>query len=140
MLALNSTDVRREWSSIVDAVVRDKPQFIKRTRDYMFLSNVKTLESLLSAYTFHVGVFDEDDGSVTLSLDEIDLVENGVDLNDAITKLAYGILDYSEDYYREFSYWARGSRVSHIPYVLKALIINDVKKIGDLIVCRPGKT
>ena len=33
MLATSATEVRKEWSSVLDSVVRDKPQFIKRTRD-----------------------------------------------------------------------------------------------------------
>ena len=40
MLTLNATDVRKEWSTVIEKVVREKPQFIKRTRDYMFLANI----------------------------------------------------------------------------------------------------
>lgn len=138
MLAMNATQVRNEWSTVVDAVIREKPQFIKRTRDYMILSNIDTLESLLVAYSFHAEVFVEDDGSVTLSLDEIDLVENGVDEYEAKIKLAKSILEYAEDYYSEFAYWSRGNRKAHIPYVFKTLILNDVEKIGGLIECRHG--
>ena len=36
---MNATDVRKEWSTIVDSAVRVKPQFFKRTRDYCFLSD-----------------------------------------------------------------------------------------------------
>lgn len=41
MLAMNSTDVRKDWSRVVDSVVRDKPTIIKRTRDRMWLSNLE---------------------------------------------------------------------------------------------------
>ena len=76
MITLNATDVRNDWSSVVDTVVREKPQFIKRTRDCMLLSNIKLMETLLTAYTFTAEKFIEDDGSITLSLNQIDLVEN----------------------------------------------------------------
>ena len=137
--AINATRARNEWSSIVDSVVREKPAFIKRTRNYLFLSDMGVLENILFAYSFHAEILIEDDGSVTLSLDEIDLAENAPDKPAAIAKLACAILEYAKDYYREFAYWSRGSRKSHIPYIIKALILDDVDKIGDLIKCRRGK-
>ena len=139
MFIINATNARNEWSSIVDSVIREKPKFIKRTRDYMFLAEISLIENLLSAYHFSADEFIEEDGSVTLSLNEIDLVENGKNKNEALFNMAKSILDYSEDYYNEFSYWAAGNRKGHIPYVFKALIINNVEKIGELITCRPGK-
>ena len=139
MLAINATTARNEWSSVVESVIREKPAFIKRTRDYLFLSDIDILENLLSAYSFHANILIEDDGSVTLSLDEIDIMENASDIQSAKSKLANAILEYSKDYYKEFSYWSKGGRNLHIPYIFKALILNDVDKIGDLIKCRRGK-
>jgi len=97
------------------------------------------LEKILSAYSFHAEIMNEDDGSVTLTLDEIDLAENAPDVCGAVSALSRAILEYSEDFYDEFPYWARGSRKSHIPYVLKAMMLNDIAKIGELIKCRRGK-
>jgi hypothetical protein len=139
MNAINATKVRNEWSAISELVIREKPAFIKKTRDYMFLSDIKTIEFILSAYSFTADIYDEDDHTVTISLVEIDLIENGVDEQDAIRKMGRAILDYAEDYYNEFSYWARGSRKAHLPYILKALILNDQEKIGEVIQCRRGK-
>ena len=140
MLTINATDARNEWSALIDSVIREKPKFIKRTRDYMMLSDVKLIESLLAAYVFTANVFHEADGSVTLSLNEINLVENDVSLENAVLKLAEGILDYARDFYNDFAYWATGERKSHIPYIIKALIIDDINKIGGLIHCQHGKS
>ena len=139
MIAINATQARKEWSSVVDSVIRDKPCFIKRTRDYMLLTDVMVLDELLSVYTFHAEILKENDGSITISLDAIDLVENGVDEREAVHKLSCAILEYSEDYYKDYAYWARGERKRHLPYVLKALILNDAEKIGGLIECRHGE-
>jgi hypothetical protein len=139
MYAINATQVRNEWSSVSDSVIREKPIFIKKTRDYMMLSEISVVENLLSAYTFTANKYIEDDGSVTLGLVEIDLAENGTDEQDAIRKMADAILDYSQDYYNEFDYWFRGNRQPHLPYVIKALILNDTEKIGGLIKCHPGE-
>jgi len=140
MMTINATKARNEWSSLVESVIREKPAFIKKTRDIFFLSDIGVLEKLLSAYSFHAEVMIEDDGSVTLSLDEIDLTENAPDIPSAVSALARAILEYSQDYYNEFTYWSRGNRKLHIPYVFKALILNDIDKIGELIKCRRGKT
>ena len=137
---MNATDVRKEWSSIVDNTVRQKPQFFKRTRDYLVLSDLHFMEELLAAYSYSAVRMDEEDGSVTLALNEIDLVENGKDETEARMKLAAAILEYAEDYYNDFSYWSSApNRKSHIPYVFKALFIGDIQKIGDSIQCQAGK-
>jgi hypothetical protein len=139
MLVLNATDVRKEWSLVIDSVIREKPKFIKRTRDTLFLTDLSVLESLLSAYSFTADKYIEEDGSVTLSLIEFDLVENGENEPEALRKLAAAILEYAEDYYDDSAFWVRGARKAHLPYVFKALILNDVEKIGGLIECRLGE-
>ena len=137
---MNATDVRRDWSAVVDNTVRTKPQFFKRTRDYIFLSDVRFMEELLKGYSYSALRMDEEDGSVTLALNEIDLVENGRDEAEAREKLAKAILEYAEDYYNDFSYWSSApNRRAHIPYVFKALFIGDIHKIGDSIQCQAGK-
>lgn len=140
MLTMNATDVRKDWSEVVDKVVREKPQFIKRTRDYLILSDVNFMELLLNAYYFTAEEAIEDDGSVTLSLNEIDLVENGQTEEEAKQALAESILEYSENFYTDFNYWSTASnRKAHIPYVFKALILGNAEKIGELIKCQDGK-
>lgn len=140
MLTMNATDVRKNWSEVADSVIRTRPQFIKRTRDYMMLSNCELIESLLAAYDFTANKYVEEDGSVTLSLNELDLIENAPTEEKAKKLLAESILDYAVEFYNEFSLWSVApNRKSHVPYVLKALIIDDVQKIEECIVCRAGK-
>jgi hypothetical protein len=103
--------------------------------------NDEVFGCLLSAYKFTANKYIEDDGSVTLGLIELDLAENGKDEQEAIKKIAQAILEYSEDYYNEFDIWSSApNRKSHIPYVFKSLLLNDIEKIGGLITCRPGKS
>ena len=137
MLVMNATDVRKDWSAVIDSVVREKPKFIKRTRDYMILANIKTLESILDTYTFTADEYVEENGSITLSLAELPLVENGRDKEEAVSNLANGILEYAEIFYEYFDRFAANE--SDIPYVFKALLLNDAEKIGGLIICHPGK-
>lgn len=140
MLAMNATEVRKEWSSVVDHVVRESPMFIKRTRDRMWLSNLDTMACILDAYQFTADRFVEPDGSVTLALIEIDLVENAPDETRARALLAASILEYSEEYYKNYAYWSTApNRKAHIPYIFKALIMDDVQKLGESITCHDGK-
>ncbi len=139
MYALNATDVRKDFSTIIDKAVREKPQFIKRTRDRMLLSDISFLETLLSGYTFSANRFVEEDGSITLSLNELDLMENAPTEAECVKILAQSILDYADDFYREYAYWSSApNRKAHIPYVFKALILGDTGKVGALIQCRDG--
>lgn len=140
MLTINATDVRKNWSEVADSVIRKRPQFIKKTRDYMLLSNIDFMESLLSAYTFTAKAYKEEDGSYTLSLNEIDIIENAPTIKEAKKNLAKALLEYSTDFYNEFEVWSSApNRKNHIPYVFKTLIIDDIQKIEECISCQAGE-
>ncbi len=140
MLTINATDVRKNWSEVSESVIREKPKFIKKTRDYMMLSNTEFISLLLSGYDFSADKYTESDGSVTLSLREMDLVENAPTLNQAIEIMAKSILEYAVDFYNEFNLWSSApNKKKEIPYVFKALILDDTAKIGECIKCQPGE-
>ncbi len=140
MLSANATDVRKNWSSVVDSVIREKPVIIKRTRDFMVLANRELFSDMLSAYTFSAKKFVEADGSVTLSLNEMDIAENAPTEDEAKRALANAVLDYAEDFYNDFHYWSSApNRKAHIPYVLRALLLDDAEKIGECISCQAGE-
>ena len=140
MLMEQATNVRKEWSTVCDSVIHNKPKFIKRTRDKMWFSNLETMSEILKAYHFTAERFLEEDGSVTLSLNEIDLIENGVDEETARNNMGNAILEYSADYYNEYELFSHSpNRKNHIPYIFKALIIDNPKEIGELIECQDGK-
>lgn len=136
-----ATDVRKEWSTICDSVIHDKPKFIKRTRDKMWFSNLDTMVQILEAYSFTAKRFSESDGSITLSLNEIDLIENGHDEISARFALGNAILNYAFDYYKEYSFYSHSpNRRGHVPYVFKALIMDNPKEIGEIIICQDGES
>ncbi len=140
MELISSTDARRNWSELIDRAVRQKPQFIKRTRDSLVLSDVKFIEDLLYGYTYDADVFHETDGSVTLSLRQMDLVENAASLKAARERMAASILEYADEYYADMAYWhSAGNRREHLPYVMKALALRDTEEIGASLVCHDGK-
>lgn len=140
MLALNASEVRRDWSSVIDSVVRERPAFIKRTRDTMLLCSTDTMSQVVSGVRFLARQFTEEDGSVTLSLEDLDLVANGRDLEAAKGALAADILEYAEEYYGEFETYSKApNRKGHLPYVIKALTAKSSKELEDAMVCQAGK-
>ncbi len=140
ILTAKATDVRKDWSTICDSVIHDKPRFIKRTRDRMWFSSLDTLTEILEAYSFTAKKFIESDGSVTLSLNEIDLIENGIDEVAARLALGNAILNYSFEYYKEYSFYSHSpNRKAHVPYIFKALIMDNPEQIGELIICQDSE-
>ena len=106
----------------------------------VMLSDINIIEKLLDAYRFTARKYVEPDGSITLGLVEIDLAENGKNEEEALNKIAESILEYSEDYYKDFDFfYSAPNRKPHLPYVIKSLILNDINKIGELILCRHGE-
>ena len=140
MIMTNATEVRKNWSQVVDGVIREKPAFIKRTRDCMVLAKESLLADMLSVYDFSARKYIEEDGSITLSLNELDLVENAETEAAAKKALAKSILEYATDYYEEFAYWSNSAnRKGHVPYVFRALLLDDINKIGECIKCQVGE-
>lgn len=140
MMTINATEVRKEWSSVVDGVIRERPILIKRTRDKIWLSDVQTMADILNAYQFTAERFVEDDASITLSLNEMDLIENAATETEARLLLAQSIAEYAAEYYEHYAVYSKApNRKAHIPYVFKALLTEDINLLGESILCHDGK-
>ena len=134
MLMEQATNVRKEWSAVCDSVVHEKPKFIKRTRDKLWFSNLDTMTEILSAYKFTAEKYIEDDGSITLSLNEIDLVENGENEQEARLALGKAILEYSSDYYEDYAFYSKSpNRKGHIPSTQQCYLLTFSQKILILL-------
>lgn len=135
----SASDVRKEWSSTIDTVMRERPAFIQRTRDHLILLDVATLRLAFKNLTFDLLVYEEKDGSVTCTEDHLDLVENAASVDECIQQMIAALRDYANDFYREFALWSKApNRTSHIPYVLKVLASTD-EEIREDIRCHAGK-
>ncbi len=135
----NASDVRKNWSTTIDSVVRERPAFINRTHDTVTMLDSNLLLELLDNYKYHIVLETEDDGSVTGFVSELELVENASDKEHCIESIISSMKDYAVDYYTEFGYWSKApNRKSHIPYILKLLLSND-DLIKEDIICQNGK-
>lgn len=123
MQLVSATDVRKEWSITLDSVIREKPVFIKRTRDVVLLTSMEVMEELLEAYSFHADKYTEEDGSVTLRLEELDLSQNADSTEEAAGLLAEKMLAYAEESYTGYNAWSADMAAKkRLPYVLKIIV------------------
>ena len=135
----SASEVRKEWSSTIDTVIRERPVFIQRTRDNLVMLDLATLRLAFSHVTFDVSIFKEEDGSVTCTEDHLDLGENAGTKEACILQLVHAMRDYANDFYKEFSLWSKApNRREHIPFVLKILASTDEEILEDMK-CHAGK-
>ena len=135
-----ASDVRKDWSANCDEAVRVRPNFFRRTRDTLVLTSTDDMALLLQGYSWTADRFVEKDGSVTLSLNEIDLAENAPTEEESRAALGAAVLEYAEEYYENYDLYSRApNRRGHAPYVMKALICGRADRIGKEILCRDGK-
>jgi len=134
-----STKVRAHWSEFLDSIIRDKPKMIKRYRDYILILNSKLFKELVKNYTFTVNLFNEDDKTVTASLNEIDIVVNSTNKEQAINMLVKDLIEYSREYFEDFSFWhSAPGRKPHLFYVMNILVQDNEERVRALIKCQPG--
>lgn len=134
MQTINATDVRKKFSQFIDTVVREKPVVIKRNRDHVLSISLEQTVNLLADYRFNMNVFNEEDGSTTATLNELDLIINTMDKGSMKNLMAQEILDYAEDYFEQFNlYYNSPNRQKHFTYVLKAILANNLEEIAGFI-------
>ena len=139
MISMNATDVRRSFSEVIDRAAREKPVFIQRTRDSLMLAGLDFVEALVNGCVLTAEQYQEADGSITMTLDQIDIAVNAPSKPEAVSALSNDLLEYALDYYEHYPAWSVApNRKGHLPYVVKVLIADDSKKIGDMITCRDG--
>jgi len=127
----NASEARKNWSSIFDTVVREKPLAIKRNRDVAFMVSNFHMATILEKYRFRLD-YEEENGIFAGSLEELDIVAEGHSLDELKDQLAYNLLEYAQDYF-EYEFHLAPNRKFHLPYVLNVLIQPDLEGVKRLI-------
>ncbi|NLV16101.1 MAG: hypothetical protein GXY50_02660 [Syntrophomonadaceae bacterium] len=131
---MSATEVRKEWSTWVDRVVREKPLVVKRTHDYFVGISIEHLKKLLEPYKFEIEIDAEKSGAFVASLKGFDLVVSGQNKDEVRKAMAHELLEYAQDYFAEFDlYYKAPNRQEHFPYLLKVLLLNDTRELERLI-------
>lgn len=135
MVVLESaTEVRKDFSRFIDRVTRSGPAFVKRNRDELAALSLDQLEFLLTPYRLKMEYGQEENGTFSGSLREIDLVANAASVEDLRSALADELVEYAEEYLADFQlYYHAPNRRGHLPYVLRALLQEDSRGVAKFI-------
>lgn len=134
MQTLSASEVRSKFSEFVDTVVRKHPVAFSRRRDNIVALSQEQLDALLTDYEFNVQFFNEENGSITASLEEIDLVANASTREEVVYELAEQLKEYAEDYLQDFQLlYNSPNRRKHYPYILRVAVQENTEAIRRLI-------
>ena len=141
MQSVNATDMRKDFGKYIDEIVRTKPVMVKRSRDYFLGISVDMMLELVEDVVFRAETFLEDDGSVTLSLVDYDLVVNGKDREDALTAMVTDLREYAQEYYDNIHFWSSDLlRRKQIKGILKVLLTEKDEALKESIRCQAGES
>ncbi len=129
------TEARKELSDVFDTVViKQRPVVINRRKDAVALIEREQLKELLSRYTASAEELPEQDGSMTIAIDELDIAVNGTDKEAAVKELIEELRSYATDYLERLPlFLAAPNRRSHYPYVLRILLASNDDELLKLI-------
>ncbi len=133
---LQFTEARKEFSSMYNEVFNSyKPVIIKRKQaEEVLVLRADLQKMLLSKFTLKPEILHEDDGSVTVALDILEMYVNGETLDKAITDLVQDLKNYAQDYIdRSQLFLNAPNRRSHFPYVLRILLCENDEEIRSLL-------
>lgn len=133
---LNLTDAHKGLSSLYDEVFNTfKPTIIKRKKtEEVLLLRVDLQKMLLSHFSLKPEVISEDDQSITLAIDHLEIFVNGTTLEDAIQELISDLKYYSQDYIQRSQLFLHASnRRPHFPYIFRVLLCETDEEIRDLL-------
>lgn len=133
---LQFTDARNQFSTLYDSVFNSfNPTIIKRKQtEQVALLRVDLLKMVLEDYKLNPEVIQEDDGSITLALDSLEIYANNSTLDLAAKDLVEDLKIYAQDYMdRSQLFFHSPNRKPHFPYILKTLLCDDDLEIRTLL-------
>ena len=133
---LQFTDARKEFTSMYNEVFNNyRPVIIKRKQaEEVLVLRTDVQKMLLSNFTLKPEILHEEDGSVTLALDILEIYANSDILNKAIIELVQDLKNYAQDFIdRSQLFMNAPNRKSHFPYVLRILLCENDEEIRSLL-------
>ncbi|HQD40053.1 MAG: exoribonuclease R [Firmicutes bacterium] len=133
---LNLTDARKNFSSLYDRVFNAfKPTIINRKRsEQVLVLRVDQQKMLLSHFSLKPKIILENDNSVTLALDQLELYVNGNTFEEAVDILIDDLKFYAQDYIQRSQLFMHApNRRSHFPYVLRVLLCENDEEVRNLL-------
>ena len=137
MLAeIKFTEARNDFSNLYNEVYNGlKPIIIRRKQaEQVLLMRTDLQKELLEEYRLKPKKLSENDGSITLALDEIELYVNADTIEDAVRELIQDLKIYAQDYIRRPQLFLNApNRRSHFPYILRVLLCDNDDEVKALL-------
>ena len=133
---LQFTDARKNFTTMYNEVFNSyKPMIIKRKQtEEVLLLRTDLQKMLLSNFTLKPEILHENDGSITLALDTLEIFVNGETLEKAFLELVQDLKYYAQDYVdRSHLFLNAPNRRPHFPYVLRILLCKNDEEIRSLL-------
>ncbi len=133
---LQFTDARKDFTSMYNEVFNSyKPMIIKRKQaEEVLMLRTDLQKMLLSNFTLKPEILHEEDGSITLALDTLEMYVNAETPEKAIVDLIQDLKNYAQDYIdRSQLFLNAPNRRPHFPYVLRILLCENDEEIRSLL-------
>lgn len=133
---LQFTEARNQFSTLYDSVFNlYSPAIVKRKQtEQVAMLRVDLLKLVLEDYELKPEIIQEDDGSLTLTLDSLELYANNTTLDLATKDLIEDLKIYAQDYLdRSQLFLHAPNRKPHFPYVLRILLCDSDDEIRTLL-------
>lgn len=130
------SEARSQLSRLFDEVIEDlRPVLIRRKgREEALLLRRDDLEALLESFTLTAQVLREEDGSITVAVDELEWAVNAPTRETAVQQVLDDLRHYAGDYLARAPVFLRApNRRTHFPYVLRILLASTDEQIRRML-------
>lgn len=140
MLAVNATDVRKDFGRWIDTIVRKRPVIVKRSRDYFFGISLEAMKELVKDVEFTVLMDTEDNGDVVLVLKDFGIVESGTTYEEALQNVIDELREYTKQYFDEIEIWGRDAhRRTQLKELMKIICTESDNELKGCFKCQHGE-
>ena len=136
IISRNLSTARQRFSEVyTETYAQYRPSVIKRNKgEEILLLRSDLQKMLLQKHTIITNVIREDDGSVTITTEPLDLYANADNEDAAINELIQEMKDYANDYLDRASFFLQSpNRRDHFPYVLRISLCQSDQEIRQML-------
>lgn len=126
-------ELRREALKGREILVKDSKQ---NNSPLISIISTELLDAMMENFFFHPEWVQDEDGSYTVSLDEIDVIGYGDTRAIAAEVLATAAMEYAELYFSQFDFYRSEmvNRGSHFPYLRRIVRCNsNISKVMKVL-------
>ena len=131
----NFSTARNNFKTVFDTVaIQQRPLIVHRHRDEVFLISRRLQKELLAGIGLSAEVLPEENGSVTIAVDALEIAVNGGNREEAIQELLAELKRYAADYMERIQLFVNApNRRAHLPFVLRIILADNDDEILQMV-------